>query len=386
MDVKGRLMEKTYEVTNLIKSALDASIVKLEENMEYTGDRFLTVTSVNNRYGLRDNDCCWTQSFYTGMIWLAYEMTGQDKFRQLADKHSQSFKERLDGYVAVDTHDIGFMYTLSCVADYRLTGSKTAKATALDAADHLMRRYKEKGEFIQAWGDINDPSFYRMIIDCYMNLPLLFWAYEVTGQESYREVAVKHAETGRKYLIREDNSSFHTFYFEPETGQPVKGVTAQGYADDSCWARGQAWGIYGLALVYKYTKDESIIEDFIRVTEYYIDHQPEDLVAYWDLYFTEGNEERDSSAAAIAACGLLEMIPYLQDKELAKKYRTFTEGMVESLIKDYTTFDTQGANGLLFHGVYSKPGNNGVDEMTIWGDYYFMEALVRMSKDWNPYW
>lgn len=379
-------MLNNKQLAQLVKSALDASIIKLEENMAYTGDKFITVTSTNNRYGLRENDSCWTQSFYTGMLWLAHEITGEDKFSRMASNHTMSFKERLDGNVKVDTHDLGFMYTLSCVADYRLTGSEVAKATALDAADHLMLRYKEKGEFIQAWGDINDPSFYRMIIDCYMNLPLLFWAHEVTGKDKYRDVAVKHLNTGRKYLVREDDSSYHTFYFDPETGEPVQGVTHQGYADDSCWSRGQAWGIYGLALAYKYTKDESIINDFVRLTEYYIDHQPEDLVAYWDLYFVAGDEERDSSAAAIVACGLLEMMPYLKDKALVKKYNDFNNGMMESLIKNYTTFESPTANGLLFQGVYSKPGNKGVNEMTIWGDYYFLEALVRMSADWNPYW
>lgn len=379
-------MEFTKEQKTMIENALTSSISKIEENMAYAGDQFLTVTSEDNRYGLRGNKDCWTQSFWTGMVWLAYEKTNNDVFKTLAQKHSESFKTRLDSRLGTDTHDLGFMYSLSCVADYKLTGSEEAKKTALEAADQLMIRYKEKGEFIQAWGDITDPNMYRMIIDCYMNLPLLYWAYEVTGEDKYRDVATKHANTGSKYLLRPDDSSFHTFYFDPNTGEPVKGVTAQGFADDSCWSRGQAWGVYGFALAYHYTKDPAYIQDFIRVTDYFMAHLPEDKVAYWDLYFTDGDEPRDTSAASIAACGIYEMLQFIEDESLYKKYKQLADEMMASLIEKYTTFKTPSANGLLFEGVYSKPGNRGVDEMTIWGDYYFMEALIRMDQDWKMYW
>lgn len=379
-------MEFTVEQQEMIASALESSVKKIEENMVYAGDQFLTVTSEDNRYGIRGNVDCWTQSFWTGMVWLAYEKTGNEAFKTLGQKHSESFDTRLTKRLGTDTHDLGFMYTLSCVADYKLTGSESAKKTAIEAADQLMIRYKEKGEFIQAWGSITDPNMYRMIIDCYMNLPLLFWAYEVTGEESYKDVAIKHANTGRKYLLRDDDSSFHTFYFNPETGEPERGVTAQGYADDSCWSRGQAWGVYGFALAYHYTKDPGLMDDFIRVTDYFMAHLPEDQVAYWDLYFTDGDEERDTSAASIAACGIYEMLQFIEDKTLYNKYKQLADDMMASLIKSYSTFDTPTANGLLFEGVYSKPGNRGVDEMTIWGDYYFMEALIRMDMDWKMYW
>lgn len=370
-----------------IKDALEKSIKKIEENMELLNDdQFLSVTSFNKRYIARGNDDCWTQSFWTGMVWLAYEVTGDEKFKSLGQAHTESFKYRLDNRLGTDNHDLGFMYTLSCVADYKLTGSEVAKKTALEAADLLMTRYKEKGEFIQAWGDLNNPEMYRMIIDCYLNLPLLYWAHEVTGEEKYKDVATKHANTGKKYLIRDDNSSFHTFYFDPDTGAPSKGVTHQGYADDSCWSRGQAWGVYGYPLVYKYTKDITMIDEFYRVTDYFIDHLPEDKIAYWDLYFTDGNEPRDTSAASIAACGIYEVLPTLTDKNLKEKYKKIADQMMESLIQNYTTFNDPTANGLLFEGVYSKPGNRGVNEMTIWGDYYFMEALVRLTTDWKTYW
>lgn len=380
---------KINTLENELEKSIEQALIKISENVEKYQEDFLTVTSKNNVYGRRGNEDCWTQSFFTGMIWLAYELTGEPKYLELASKHTDSFKYRLDNNLGLETHDIGFMYTLSSVADYKLTGSIKAKELGIAAADKLMERFKEKGEFIQAWGPNGDPDMYRLIIDCYMNLPLLYWASEVTGNKIYAEAATKHAHTARKVVIREDHSTFHTYYFDYNTGQPTKGVTAQGYLDDSCWSRGQAWGIYGMALCYRYTKDPVFIEEFIKITDYFINNLPEDKVAYWDLFFTQGDEERDSSAAAIAVSGIYEMLQFLPDKEY-KKYKAIGDEIMISLIKNYTAYSLPDANGLLLHGVYSKPGNeesgNGINEMMIWGDYYFMEAMVRMTREWNSYW
>ncbi len=368
---------------------MDQILAVLNRNIVDFGSKFPTVVSDHNVYGTRINEDGWTQSFYTGMLWLAYETTKDERYLKKAKEHTESFRNRLLDNKGLETHDIGFLYTLSCVADYRLTGSQVAKETGILAADKLLERYKEVGEFIQAWGANGDPNGYRLIIDCYMNLPLLYWASQVTSDNKYAEAATKHAHTARKVVIRPDNSTYHTYYFDYETGVPTKGVTAQGYSDDSCWSRGQAWGIYGMALCYRYTKDPVFIEEFHRLADYFVNHLPEDSVAYWDLIFQEGDEERDSSAAAIAICGIEEMLPYLSDDQ-AGKYKDYADKMLMSLMKSYTAFDTQGANGLLLHGVYSKPGNEksgyGVDEMNLWGDYYFMEAIVRQNKTWNPYW
>ena len=135
-----------------------------------------------------------------------------------------------------------------------------AKNSAIKAADCLLERWKPKGEFIQAWGNIHDNAMYRLIIDCMLNLPLLYWATDVTGDAKYREIATKHAKTCRSVIIRPDGTTYHTYYFDPETGAPLRGVTHQGFSDDSCWARGQAWGIYGFALSYAYTKNDVFIE------------------------------------------------------------------------------------------------------------------------------
>ena len=211
----------------------------------------------------------------------------------------------------------------------------------------------------------------------------------MTGDQKYREIATKHINTAAKVVVREDSSTHHTFYFDPETGNPVKGVTAQGAGDDSAWARGQAWGVYGFPLAYSYLKDEKFVDLFKRVTNYFLNHLPSDNICYWDLVFDENSgEERDTSAAAIAVCGMLEMIKYLPDSDPDKKiYQNAVNAIMKSLITKYTTKNIEYSNGLLTEAVYSKPNGSGVDECCIWGDYFYMEALVRIMKpEWKKYW
>ncbi len=193
------------------------------------------------------------------------------------------------------------------MAGYKITGNERAKNIGLKAADHLIKRYKEKGEFIQAWGDLDDPTAYRLIIDCNLNVPLLFWATEVTGDLKYREIATKHLYTAASVVVREDSSTHHTFYFDPETGKPVKGITAQGASIIQLGQEGKLRGIYGFPLAYSYLKDEKFIDLFKSVTNYFLNHLPEDNICCWDLIFDEASgEERDTSSAVIAVCGIIQ--------------------------------------------------------------------------------
>jgi unsaturated chondroitin disaccharide hydrolase len=274
------------------------------------------------------------------------------------------------------------------VSAYKLTGNEDAKQLAIEAADLLYARYLEKAGIIQAWGNLNDPKQQgRMIIDCLMNLPLLYWASEVTGDPKYYDAAEAHVHQSAKYLIREDASSFHTFYMDTQTGEPKYGSTAQGYADDSCWARGQAWGMYGFPLSYRYTGDGELIELTTKLSNYFLNRLPEDLVCYWDLIFTSGPEERDSSAAAIAVCGLLETAKHLPLTDPnQRRYENAALSILDSLITHYMAQEVPESNGILLHAVYGKPNGTGIDECCIWGDYYFYEALVRVTRDWKPYW
>jgi unsaturated chondroitin disaccharide hydrolase len=225
-----------------------------------------------------------------------------------------------------------------------------------------------------------------------MNMPLLFWASSVTGNDKYRIKAEAHIRTAMNYVVRDDNSTYHTYFFNPDTGESVKGVTNQGNRDGSAWARGQAWGIYGSALAYARLRDEKYAVIFRRVADYFISHLPDDLVPYWDFDFDTGSSEpRDSSAGVIAVCGMLEMSKYLPNNE-SEYYTQAAERILKAIADTCAVQDSSISNGLLLHGTYARKTptntchNGGVDECNTWGDYFYTEALTRLSKDWDLYW
>ncbi len=372
-----------------LEAALAEAIAKIDYALPTFTNKFPSHNSTSNVYKAEDNSGSWNCGFWTGILWHAYELTGDDRYKNVALGQIPSYLERINNKKNVDHHDMGFLYTPSCVAAYKLTGDPAAKEAALKAADQLLTRYQQKGEFIQAWGSMNNKDNYRLIVDCLMNIPLLYWATEVTGNVKYRQIAFSHFQTTMEVCYRSDGSTYHTYYFDPDTGKPLKGVTHQGAGDDSTWARGQAWGTYGPMLTFIYAPDSATLESFKAAANYFLNYLPKDYVAYWDLSFTDGDDEpRDSSSAAIAVCAMLEGIKYMsEDDPLRQIYVNACKRIMNSLIDNYTTKDVPEANGLLLHGTYNKNSNTGVDEMTIWGDYFYMEALHRMlDPEWELYW
>ncbi len=375
----------------VVKDALDVAVGLVRANLPDFTYSAQNHSSVNNFYPAVANDQ-WTAGFWPGEIWLAYEASGEKVFRYAAQIHVQSFLNRIEKRIETDHHDMGFLYNPSCVAAWKLVGDKDGRKAALLAADQLIERFQPVGGFIQAWGSMGEPGNYRYIIDCLLNLPLLYWASDETGDQKYREIARIHAATTLANSIRPDNSTFHTFYMDPVTGAPSHGATKQGFSDTSSWARGQAWAIYGMALSYRYEKLPEYRDAFGALLAYYLERLPSDLVPYWDLIFTEGDEPRDSSSAAIVACGLLEMSDLEGEREIAEGYRILARRMMASLIVRYAVKDRSISNGLLLHGTYSKktPYNTcrgeGVDECVSWGDYYYLEALTRLARSWSSYW
>lgn len=359
---------------NYIKDAMEYSIKKIADGIEIFGNLYPQSASVNNIYGTMEN-VDWTNGFWCGMLWIAYEYTKDEKYKSAAMKHVADFYERIEKRINVDHHDMGFLYMPSCVAAYKLTGDETAKKAALAAADNMCGRFCEKGGFIQAWGELGAKENYRLIIDCLLNIPLLFWAAEETGNGKYEKIAKTHLNTTLNVIFREDYSTYHTYYFDPKTGEPLYGATHQGYSDDSIWARGQAWGVYGLALAYRYTKDKRLIGMFIKVTELFLSHLPSDSIPAWDLIFTDTKTLKDTSAAVIVICGILEMDGLCK---IPKEFVEKAKEMLDALCQTCLTKDIKDSNGILKHGVYSMPHKGGIDECMIWGDYYFTEALMRM--------
>lgn len=385
------LKSKAEITTGDCKKALDFAVEQVLNNLKEFTHSFKKAYSEGGFYKPTPN-VNWTTGFWTGQIWLAYEKSRDERLKQAGLTQVESFLDRIDRKIEVDHHDMGFLYSPSCVAGYKLTGAPKGKEAAIKAADQLISRFQPVGEFIQAWGPMNQPENYRFIIDCLLNLPLLYWATEETKDQKYREIAEKHIHTAIANVIREDYSTWHTFFMDMKTGKPDHGATCQGYRDGSAWARGQAWGVYGCALAYRYTKRPEYIEDFKHVTEYFLEHLPSDLVPYWDLEFRDGSgEPRDSSSASIAACGMLEMAKYLKEDDRAY-YTSVAKKLMEALVSGYAVRDLKESNGLVLHSTYSKksPYNTctpeGVDECNIWGDYFYMEALTRLLTEWNPYW
>lgn len=363
-------------------------IQELEKNKEVFYDTVPGPVSKDGMYEQNSNNY-WTSSFWVGMLFLAKEAKRDSSFDDVIAVQMQSFQNRLERNIELDTHDIGFLYILSAIADYKVNGHEESKELAVRAADLLMQRYNEKAGIIQAWGNLNDiKESGRMIIDCLMNLPLLYFASSVTGDDRYRIAATRHAKQTQRYIIRDNATTYHTYFFDRETGDALRGETAQGYSNDSCWARGQAWGIYGFTLSYLYTGDASFLESAIQIADYFISQLPSDSVVYWDLIFNDGSpQERDSSAAAIAACGLLELARQLPLSHPKREvYEKSAVKMVKSLAENYTSKEQSQSNGLLLHGVYDKNSNKGVDECTIWGDYFYVESLVRLTTAWYKYW
>jgi hypothetical protein len=370
-----------------IDQAIAAALAAVARNAAYFGDRFPTPSSTGGVYGAMDNTE-WTNGFWTGMLWLSYELSGQQAFRTVAENHVASFDQRQRERIATNHHDLGFLYSLSCVAGYKLTGSEQAREAALGAAKLLLERYFPNAGIIQAWGDLNDPAQRgRMIIDCNLNLPLLYWASDTSGDLRFREAADHHIQQAARHIVRADGSTYHTFFFDADNGQPREGKTHQGYSDDSCWARGQAWGISGFPLVARHNGATRLLDLGKVLANYYLNRLPADGICYWDLIFTDGAEERDSSAAAVAACGLLELasrLPLLDP--LRAEYEHAAAGMVMTLSEQYFNHEGAPGAGLLRHAVYHKPNRIGVDESCIWGDYFYLEALTRLSRIWEPYW
>lgn len=371
----------------LWEQAMNDAVAKMRANIARFGDQFPKV-SKDGQYVLNQNDD-WTCGFWPGILWLSYEYTGERIFRDKAVEAVDSLRRRLEEKRHLDHHDIGFLYTLSALAWWKVEQAEAARKLALQAADALMLRWRPAIGIIQAWGAKNDPqNGGRMIIDCLMNLPLLYWASEQTGKVEYAQVAAAHAEKTRRYIVRGDDSSYHTFYFDQETGQPIRGATQQGYRDGSTWCRGQAWGIYGFALSYRYTGNPQFLETSKRMAHYFINHLPPDHVAYWDFDVpVQEDTERDSSASAIAVCGMMELLSQLDAQDEARHALEQAIGdSMQALYHDYSTIAQPDAQGLLEHGSYSVIEGKSPDDFMIWGDYFYMQAMMGMLNDHKGYW
>jgi chondroitin AC lyase len=337
----------------------------------------------------------WTSGFFPGILWYLTEYNNDNALKDSAILWTKKL-EPVKTFTA--NHDIGFMMYCSYGNAYRFTKNEVYKDVLIQSARSLCTRYNKTTGCIKSWNSFNswhgNQRFnFPVIIDNMMNLELLFFASEATGDSSFRKIAISHAEKAMQNQIRKDYSSYHLVLYDTATGKAIKGETAQGYADNSTWARGQAWGIYGFTMVYRETKDPRFLKTAQGMADYYIDNAnlPADKIALWDFNANEAGytpgikshannvteKYRDASAAATTASALLELSTYSQDAK-AKKYFDVAKQILHSLAgSSYRAKEGANANFILMHSVGSIPHNSEIDVPLIYADYYYLEALMR---------
>ncbi|MCT4673492.1 MAG: glycoside hydrolase family 88 protein [Prolixibacteraceae bacterium] len=324
----------------------------------------------------------WTSGFFPGSLWYMYDLTGDKIWKDRAMKVNKTIEE-----VQYNTqhHDVGFMIYCSFGNGYRLTKTAEYKQIIINAAKSLSTRYRPKVGCIQSWDANKGWQAKRgwqcpVIIDNMMNLELLFEASKLSGDDSFRDIAIKHADTSLDHHFRPDYSSYHVVDYDSITGQVRSRVTAQGYADESAWARGQGWALYGYTVCYRETKDKRYLDQANHVAKFLLSHprMPKDLVPYWDFDCDDvPNTYRDASAAAVIASGLYELSTYNEGNQ-AVEFKDAADKIVKSLASpNYRAKLGENNNFLLMHSVGSIPHNAEIDVPLNYADYYFLEALVR---------
>ena len=320
----------------------------------------------------------WCSGFWPGILWYDYEYTGDEKIKEEAEKFTASLKF-LSEIPAFD-HDLGFLVFCSYGNGYRLTHNPEYKQVILNTADSLATLFSPRVGTILSWPrNVEMFGGHNTIMDNLINLEMLFWAAKNGGNPYLADIAVSHADKTMKYQFRPDYTSCHVAVYDTLTGDFIRGCTHQGYADNSMWARGQAWGIYGYTTVYRETKDVRYLDFVQKVTDVYLKNLPEDYVPYWDFNDPAiPDAPRDASAAAVVASALLELSTYLPG-EKGREYKGAAIKMLKSLSSDKYQ-SRKSKPSFLLHSTGHWPAKSEIDASIIYADYYYMEALLRLKK------
>ena len=321
----------------------------------------------------------WCAGFWPGVLWYDYEYTKDKQVLEEAENftHSLKFLSHIPAY----DHDLGFLVFCSYGNGYRLTKNPAYKQVILDTADTLATLFNPIVGTILSWPREVEPRNWphNTIMDNMINLEMLFWAAKNGGNPYLYDIAVSHADKTMKSQFRPDYTSYHVAVYDTITGNLIKGVTHQGYADSTMWARGQAWAIYGYTVVYRETKDPKYLDFVQKVTDVYLDRLPEDKVPYWDFDDPSiPNAPRDASAGAVVASALLELSTYLPNGT-GKRYKDAAIEMLTSLSSDsYQSGESKPS--FLLHSVGHWPNLSEIDASIIYADYYYIEALLRLKR------
>lgn len=324
----------------------------------------------------------WTNGFWAGMLWQMYASTGNELYKETAKKSEIVMEKNLSGFVGLH-HDVGFQYLHTAVADYRLTGDEKAKIMGLHAASLLAGRFNPTGNFIRAWNDGNGPRGETgkkpgwMIIDCMMNIPLLYWAGKEMEDPRFTDIANRHAETAMRVLLRPDGSCNHIGILDPETGEVISLPGGQGYGEGSSWSRGQAWAVYGFALAFLHTGNQEFLDAAKRAAHYFLANVA--MTGYVSLVDFRAPKEPvywDTTATACAACGLLqiaEMVPEFE-KDL---YYDGAVKMLMALSEAHCDWNLK-TDGILQNGTAAYWRDTDRHVSIIYGDYFYVEGILRL--------
>ncbi len=361
--------------------ALSNALKQLELQTEYAmkENRIPRTVNPEGKMHWTNPEFDWTEGFYPGSLWYLYKYSKDEKWKSAAASFQAMFEEHKN---ITTNHDLGFVFNCSYGNGYELTGEKDFKAVMLTAANSLSTRFNPNVGCIKSWdvdrGWQSERNWmFPVIIDNMMNLELLFKASELTGDNKYKEIAVTHANTTLENHFRGDNSSYHVIDYDPNTGNVRNKETAQGFAHESAWARGQAWGLYGYTVSYRYTKDEKYLDQAKKIAKFIYDNKPADGIPYWDYNADKiPNEPRDVSAAAIIASALIEL-----DSFTKESYKEQIDEILNSLASDaYTAKIGENNDFILMHSVGSIPHGNEIDVPLNYADYYYLEALLKYGE------
>ncbi len=357
---------------------LDLAGEQLEKSLKWLGDTILNPRTMEDGSVRLVRSQDWTSGFWPGMLWYIYESTGEEQWKDAAHHFSMNLEQEMYNG---GTHDTGFKMGCSFGNGYRLTGNEDYRDILIQSAKTLITRFNPTIGCIRSWDHNTDKWDYPVIIDNMMNIELLFWATKETGDSIYYDVAIKHAETTLRNHFRDDHSSFHVVSYDTLNGEVVKKNTHQGFAHESAWARGQAWGLYGYTMSYRETGREEFLEQAIKIAEFILDHPnlPEDKVPYWD-YDAPGKPDipRDVSAAAITASALYELAGFSMDKKA--ELMMAADQILTSLSSDYRLSGDHSWPFLLDHSTGNMNKDSEVDVPIIYADYYYVEALMRKKS------
>ncbi len=312
----------------------------------------------------------WTSGFFPGVLWLLHDITGDPSWKQQARRWQTALRSQQYNQ---GTHDVGFMMFSSFGNDVRITGNPDARRALLQSARSLVSRFNPRVGAIRSWD--GPPGSFRVIVDNMLNLELLLWASKNGGAPAWRDIAITHARTTARDFFRPDGTTFHVVVYDPITGRVKEKTTAQGFSPTSTWSRGQAWAIHGFTTLYRETRDPVFLTTARRAADAFIARLPSDGIPPWDFDAPkESRKQKDSSAAAIAASGLLELSRLETDAKRSTSYFTQAEKILSTLSSSTYRAPISYAS-ILLHGTPNKPAGDA-DTGTIWGDYYFLRALL----------